>query len=90
MAEALATFAIRTGLEMIYLSDDVIGLKSKGSPAGVNAAAALSHLIEGTGLRFEFLDDRTVRLFKASDLPLTSRHKSRAPDVTPALSSESI
>ncbi len=65
VAEALAAFGRQTGLQLIYVSTIVEALQSKGARAGLTASEALAQLLEGTGLRFEFLNPRTVRIFPA-------------------------
>jgi outer membrane receptor protein involved in Fe transport len=66
LAEALATFGRQTGLQLLYLSGIAEAQHSKGARAGLTASAALTQLLEGTGLKFEFLNARTVRIFPAS------------------------
>jgi outer membrane receptor protein involved in Fe transport len=73
LAQALSQFAARTGLQVVYVSDVVASLKSKAVPAGMPPADALAHMLRGTGLRFEFLNARTVRIFVDSgDRPAES------------------
>src|SRR5262249_429538 len=63
VAEALAEFAHQTGLQLIYVSTIAETQQSKGARAGLPAPQALAQLLDGTGLRFEFLNDRTVRIY---------------------------
>jgi outer membrane receptor protein involved in Fe transport len=65
VAEALAAFGRQTGLQLIYVSTIAETQQSKGARAGLTASEALSQLLEGTGLAFEFLNARTVRIFPA-------------------------
>jgi iron complex outermembrane recepter protein len=60
---ALGEFAHQTGLQLVYLSQVTRLQASKGSRAGLSAPAALTELLEGTGLSFQFLNERTVRIF---------------------------
>lgn len=60
---ALGEFAHQTGLQLVYLSQVTRSQASKGSRAGLSAPAALTELLEGSGLNFQFLNDRTVRIF---------------------------
>ena len=62
LSEALAKYAELTGLQIIYFSDVARGQTSKGTPVGLAPTAALTRLLDGTGLRCEFLNARTVRL----------------------------
>src|SRR5688572_12555299 len=66
LTQALSKFASQTGLQVVYVSEIAASQASKGAPRGLTAPDALKHLLEGTGLRFEFLNDRTVRVFAAS------------------------
>jgi iron complex outermembrane recepter protein len=65
MAQALQVYAQQTGLQVVYVSEVVQGVLSKGVPAGLAPRETLKRLLEGTGVTFEFLNDRTVRIFKA-------------------------
>jgi iron complex outermembrane recepter protein len=60
---ALGEFAHQTGLQLVYLSQVTRSQASKGSRAGISAPAALTELLEGTGLSYQFLNERTVRIF---------------------------
>ena len=65
VAEALAAFGRQTGLQLIYVSTIAEAEQSKGARAGLTASEALTQLLDGTGLAFEFLNARTVRIFPA-------------------------
>jgi iron complex outermembrane recepter protein len=64
LAAALAEFAYQTGLQLVYVSKIAAGRTSKGARAGLSTAAALTELLNGTGLTFQFLNERTVRIFQ--------------------------
>jgi hypothetical protein len=66
LAEALASFASQTGLQLVYVSDVVRNRKSHAAAAGLTAEEALAHLLEGTGLRFEYLTPYSVRILAGS------------------------
>lgn len=66
LAQALSEFADQTGLQLVYVSGVVASLTSKAVPAGMPPADALARMLRGSGLRFEFLNARTVRIFSAS------------------------
>ncbi len=63
LADALTVLARQRGLQMIYGSDAVRGHQSKGAPAGLSTAEVLARILEGTGLEYEFLNDRTVTIW---------------------------
>ena len=65
LAEALAAYARQTSLQVVFVSEIARGKTSKGAPAGLTQEAALTRLLEGTGLRFEFLNERSVRILVA-------------------------
>src|SRR5215471_9619222 len=65
VSEALTAFGHQTGLQLIYVSSVAETQQSKGARAGLTPSAALTQLLDGTGLNFEFLNARTVRIFPA-------------------------
>jgi iron complex outermembrane recepter protein len=67
MASALAEFAHQSGLQVIYVARLARARTSKGTRAGQAPAEALPALLEGTGLSFEFLNERTVRIFETTN-----------------------
>jgi outer membrane receptor protein involved in Fe transport len=60
--DALMSFTNQTGLELVYVSGVVRDQRSHAVPAGLGADAALTRLLRGTGLRYEYLTPRTVRI----------------------------
>ena len=69
LEQALAAFAQQTGLQIIYVSDLATARQSKGVRAGLSPLDALTQLLDGTGLTFELLNARTVKIFAASVAP---------------------
>jgi outer membrane receptor protein involved in Fe transport len=65
LPQALALFARQTGLQIVYLSGVIREQRSPGAPAGLAPEAALTHLLAGTGLRFEYLNARSIRILPA-------------------------
>jgi len=82
LSSALADFAHQTGLQLVYISRVAEGRASKGAPAGLTPKEALRQLLDGTGLSFEFLNPRTVRIYE----PAAAAQAPRALDssVSPA------
>jgi iron complex outermembrane receptor protein len=64
LSQALAAFAKQSGLQLVYVSEAGSGVMTKGAPAGLTPRETLTRLLEGTGLGFEFLNERTVRVFR--------------------------
>src|SRR5688572_15902231 len=60
VADALTALARQCGLQIIFGADVVRGKKSNGAPPGLSTEEALARVLEGTGLSFEFLNERTV------------------------------
>jgi hypothetical protein len=62
LASALQTFGRLRELRMVFVSEDIVNLKTSGLHAGLTDKEALQELLRGTGLTFEFLDARTVSI----------------------------
>ena len=62
LAQALEAFAQQTGLHLVYVSGVVQNQTSQAVPAGLSADEALTRLLQGTGLKFEFFTARGVRI----------------------------
>jgi len=65
LAEALATFARQTGLQLLYVSDVVRNRRSHAAAAGLSPDEALARLLQGTGLRFDYLTPHSIRILAA-------------------------
>jgi len=63
LTQALAAFRRQTGLQLIYVSSVISKQRSRAVAAGLNADEALGRLLQGTGLRFEHLSPRSIRIF---------------------------
>ena len=68
LGEALSAFAKQTGLQLIYVSDDASGRIARPVGDGLSPAEALGRMLEGTGLAYEFINDRTVRIYPTKQL----------------------
>jgi iron complex outermembrane recepter protein len=65
LAQALAAFARQTGLQFVYVSDLVRNQRSHAVSAGLGANEALVGVLEGTGLKFEYLTPRSIQILIA-------------------------
>jgi len=65
LTEALAKFSRETGLQLVYVSEVVQDQKSHPASAGLSADQALAQLLQGTGLRFEYLTPHSIRILAA-------------------------
>lgn len=66
LPQALDAFATQTGLELVYVSGEVRKQKSRAAAAGLRPAEALTRMLHGTGLKFEFLTPHSVRILSAT------------------------
>jgi iron complex outermembrane receptor protein len=83
--EALVAFAHQTGLHFVYVSNVVRHQNSRTVPAGLDAVQALTRLLDGTGLQFEFLTANTVRILAipaTAGLPSSESIPPALPEVT--------
>jgi outer membrane receptor protein involved in Fe transport len=85
LPDALAKFAEQTGLQLLYVSTIVEGKNSKGASGEGSPAQVLTRLLEGTGLRFSFLNDRTVQILPPASHAERSPHRA-APSPLPVVS----
>src|SRR5277367_1659537 len=62
LTRALAAFADQTGLQLIYVSGVASNRNSHAAKAGLGAAEALTRMLKGTGLKFEYLTPYSIRI----------------------------
>jgi iron complex outermembrane recepter protein len=65
LAQALKAFARQTGLQLVYVSGVLRDERSRTVSAGLGAGEALARMLEGTGLEFEYLTPRSIRILAA-------------------------
>ena len=65
LAQALEAFARQTGLQLVYLSGVVHDQRSHAVAAGLSPNEALTRILQGTGLKFEYLTPRSIRILAA-------------------------
>jgi len=82
LATALAAFAKQTDLQFVYVSGIAVNQKSRAVPAGLPVSEALSRLLEGTGLRYEYLASDTVHILAAPSSAVASRPNVPAPPIS--------
>jgi outer membrane receptor protein involved in Fe transport len=63
LAKALEAFRHQTGLQLIYVSSIIGSQRSQPVAAGQAGDEALTQMLQGTGLRFEHLTLRSIRIF---------------------------
>lgn len=67
LAAALDEFATRTKLQVVYRSEVAATLSTKGSAANLSPEQTLEALLHGTGLRYQFINERTVAIRPAAE-----------------------
>jgi iron complex outermembrane recepter protein len=66
LAQALAAFGQQTGLHLVYVSTVVRDKRCRAVAAGLDVDAALARMLQGTGLRFEYLTQHSIRILAAT------------------------
>lgn len=66
LAQALSALAKQRKFEVLYRSDLVRGLRTRGATGELTAAEALVQLLRGTSLSYKFLSDNTVTITPSS------------------------
>lgn len=69
LGQALDAFASQTGLQLVYVSGILRDQKSRAASAGLSPQEALHRMLQGTGLRFEFLTPHSIRILAAAAAP---------------------
>lgn len=64
LAAALVEFAEATQLSINYSGLDLSGLMTDGTSRNISPQAALRQILTGTDFDFQFIDNRTVQIFK--------------------------
>ena len=67
LAAALQSWAKQSGMQVMYATDLVAKFNSPGAPAGLAARDALDRLLDGTGLQYRVLNERTVSVVEKRD-----------------------
>lgn len=69
LAPALETLASERGFQILYVTSVVRDLRTDGAVGELTLDEALTSLLAGTGLRFEYIDERTVTVLSSSSVP---------------------
>jgi iron complex outermembrane recepter protein len=64
LAQALVEFAHQTGLQLLYESKLAAQRQSHEAARGLSPSNALTEMLQGTGLNFQFLNPKTVRIYE--------------------------
>ena len=66
LSAALQELAKERNFQLVYVSEDVDSLRTQGAVGDLTPAEALQQLLEGTGLTFRYLDEKTVVIVPTS------------------------
>ena len=66
LASALQSWAQLTGLQLMYDSELAVDQGSNGAPEGLSAIESLGQILDGTGLEYRFLNERTVLILPST------------------------
>jgi iron complex outermembrane recepter protein len=80
LAQALVTFARQTGVQLVYVSSLVRNRRSHAAPSGLSPDEALARLLQGTGLRFEYLTPHSIRILASATPPRQRMINGPVPD----------
>lgn len=81
LQQALNAFAQDAQLQLIYVSSLAEGKRSPGASAGSTPTTALAQLLTGSGLSFEFLNARLVKIFATPAIQVAAGAKQAAAPV---------
>ena len=91
LGAALAALASQTGMQLLYVSAVAGSQESPGAARGNSLPEALENILRGTGLQYELLNSRTIRIFEPPSRARTAAPSSPdrgqhapAPDATVA------
>jgi outer membrane receptor for ferric coprogen and ferric-rhodotorulic acid len=73
-AVTLAELIRQTGLQILFEADAIRGHNTRAVRGELDAAEALRRMLEGSGLIFEFINERTIAVRPAS-LPQSAGHE---------------
>ena len=76
LGAALNQLAEQSGFQVIYVTEDVSGVRTKGAKGELTPVQALNAVLNGTGFTFRYVDERTVTIVAASSV---SDQKGSAP-----------
>lgn len=79
LGPALNTLAKERNLQVVYRSEIVGSLRTRGVSGALTVDEALQALLSGTGLTYRYLDDRTVTIMPAATDKVTSGNDGRGP-----------
>jgi hypothetical protein len=66
LAPALQALAKDRDFQIVYVSEEISGRSTRGAVGDFTPEEALARLLEGTGLAFKYLDDKTVTITPAT------------------------
>jgi iron complex outermembrane recepter protein len=72
LGPALKEFAASRDLQVLYFAETVRNLRTGGAAGDITIDEALTGILDGTGLTYKYLDDKTVTIVPVAAPPTTS------------------
>src|SRR5271156_2359802 len=69
LGAALQTLAATFDFQVLYRTEIVLDLKTKGASGSLSPQEALGQVLNGTGLSYKYLDEKTVTVFASGSSP---------------------
>lgn len=88
--KALSTFAQHEHLQLVYVSKIADDMRTQGAPAGLTPEATLQRLLKGTGLKYRFLNAKTLTIYSAGDPPASGTSPAEKQDSKNAVSLQTV
>jgi iron complex outermembrane receptor protein len=66
LGPALQLIAQHHGFQIVYVSEEVNGLRTEGAAGNFSLDEALNEILRGTGMTFRYVDENTVTVFSLS------------------------
>ena len=82
LGTALQTLATTFDFQVLYRTEIVQDLKTKGASGSLTPNEALGQVLNGTGLSYKYLDERTVTVFADGPSPSSANSASVSPNAS--------
>jgi len=79
LGAALQVFANDRDLQLVYATQEIADHRTSGAVGELSASEALTQLLEGTGLTYKYLDDKTITILPLATGDTEPAHTSAAP-----------
>ncbi|MEP7242268.1 MAG: STN domain-containing protein [Gammaproteobacteria bacterium] len=81
---ALNEFSVQADMQVLFVFEAVKDIRLPALHADLDARSALTRMLQGTGLRFTFVNDRTIAIDRAKAVTVPATRAAPAPLHPPA------